>query len=403
MKKINLIIILYVDFPSFIGLSKRVEGIVSSLSRMEKFNIIVFSPKFLGISIETLKRLRIECKQLHICYVNLPRFFSKHFRGLLSKTLISFLYSIIVFFKIFSLNIVNKDTIIQTEHIVLLPIGIFLEKLKKCFLIADDINLLFIRVRNSLIKRVIYLLELILYKHANILTSASTKTYNFALKNNLKIKYIPNIIISSENYNLNINKEKIDKSIIEIVFVANMRFYQNILALLNLYFIIKILIEKYKITNIRLNIIGGPLEYIPLVIKESMLVKRRYITLYGEVEESIKKKVYERSHIAIFPYFKREKRWGGQMTKVIEAMAHYLIIVAGSEAIKEVKGENGIHFLVANNYNEMINILRQLTQNIFHFYPLMINAYRLVKNFYSYKMIQRKYKDIIDDFYAKKR
>jgi glycosyltransferase involved in cell wall biosynthesis len=404
-----LFVLLYVDFPSYMGLSKRCEALMNSLRFKKNIKVYVYSPVIFGPSSDLIKRL-IKLKGVYVKHIKLPiprRILRKIYRGFLIKGVVTLLYSFIALFHLLTdLRKLTEDRrfILQYEHIVLAPLAYVIKKIHGGRIIADDINLLFIRV-GDFRRRLLQTLEYVFLVKADIILTASSKTMAYASKINKRVVYVQNALtnIRSANYCLEKTRRLLEQKGRKenMVFVGNLTFHQNIKAVITLYKIMLHLVKNLNVKNIRLNVIGGPLHNIPETILHSDLVKKGYVVFHGRVTEKEKEKIFSESLIGLLPYFSDLVRWGGQMTKTLEMLSNCMIVITGSEGADEIDGIDRVHFLVAKDAGEMINLLLGVVKDPSSYVKVAVNGCDLVRANNSVDAIRKRYPTIIEELFSK--
>jgi len=391
------------------GLSKRVEALIKALSSRSDVKIYVYSPIIFGPFLDLIKNLG-EINNLYIKYIKLPiprRILIRIFKGFFAKGIVALLYSFIVFFHLIVdrkriLSSKNKGSIIQHEQLILAPLAYLIRRIYRGRMIADDVNLLFIRT-HGFKRRLIHMLEYISLMKTDVIVTASSKTMTYTSKIGKKTRYIQNALINIKDHCYCLEKtRKLSKKRdrINIVFVGNLTFHQNIKAVIILYTIFEYLVEKLGIRNVRLDIVGGPLHNIPQHILNSNLVKKGYMVFHGMLSEEEKDRLYSEALISLLPYFGDLIRWGGQMTKTLEALSNCMILITGPEGVGEINGVNGVHYLIAKNIRDMINLLIRVVNNPSKYNRVAVNGYRLICSDYSVNAIKEKYSMLIDELLA---
>jgi len=406
--KYVVIFLLYVDFPSYTGLSKRCEVLINSLSFQKNVEIYVYSPVIFGPSLDLIHEFS-GLKNMYVKHIRLPipRYvLKKVFKGFFAKGVITILYSSIIFFHLLvdmrNMSSKDKKLILQYEQIILAPLAYLAKRILGGKTIADDINLLFIRF-DGFKRKVLQLFEHIFLVKADIILTASIKTIAYVSKINRKVVYIQNALINikDEQYCLEKTRRLLDKKDVNMVFVGNLTFHQNIKAVYTLYKIMFHLVEKLNVKNVKLNVIGGPLNNIPRPILDNDLVKNGYLVFHGRLAEKKKEEIYSESLIGLLPYFKDLIRWGGQMTKTLEMLSNCVILITGTEGVMEINGVDNVHFVVAKNIQEMINLLVAVINNPLRYVEIAHSGCRFVRTNNSLYAIKKKYPTILEKFFGK--
>ncbi len=401
--KILWVIVTYTDFPWYIGLSNRIESLVNAVVD-KNIDKIVIAHRVYGPAIDRLKRVNISTKILYITTLKFIHYrFKRLYKGFFFKALMSIIYLIALMLLL--IRIVRRESsrysciVIQYEHIITaLPIILSSMFSKKSIVIGDDINLLHIRYR-GLLKALLRVYEYFVLKKTDIILTASKLTIEILRKNGFSnIIYIPNMLPYKLRYDRESCMEKINRvinryrkaGVLETVFTGNFTFTQNIRAFRRFIKAIKVL----RCNWVKVNVIGGPVENIMSII-DSDLIRSGVVEVHGFLSEENKRKVYDRSLIALLPFFSEERRWGGQMTKTIEFMSECFIVIGGSEALSGIEGVSGRDFIVVDNVYSMLSLSKDIVDNIDAYRSIPVNALSTVRDHYSIDSIRDRVEYII--------
>jgi len=324
----NMLILSYLDHPSYIGMSKRIKGIIKVLE-MENISISVLCPIF-------LYSWRARANKDYYNYIDI-RFLQKMgTTRLLTRLLALLLYSFFALLKIVKL----KPKIIQYQTLYSSVPAILAKYLTRSVIIGDDI--LWDNLCTHGILRSFFMILLSL---TDIILTPSMRVKNY-IKKVFPAKltlYVSNGVDEVSQISMPTNRA---------VFIGTFTYSENLKALERIVRVSEHL-KKCNI-NFEIVIIGGPLHLISSFIRND-----ENLLFAGIVSESELEKIYSSSFIGLAPFFAEVT--GGQRMKCLEYFAHGLLVVSGKAGVDGILGvRDGIHFIFVNSEVEMMEKLKNI-------------------------------------------
>lgn len=322
----DLLIISYLDYPYYAGLSTRISGLAKVLA-MGGVHVKILAPIARG-DVTVKNKIYFDTA---IYRVDLKKFRSRNPEKFASKSLLWLLFSLSASFEVMR-NFIQNRCLIQYQSIYSALPALLAKILLRAQVIGDDIVLV-----NSLI-------DVFALKLTDIVVTPSPRTCSFAKRLGRYTLYLPNGVEMLSEKSSSDSKSR-------ILFVGSLSFDQNLKAVENIIRIALNLDKKGRTFEVL--IIGGPLSYVEYLMNHP-IVKKGKVKFLGRVSDDRLMELYSSSFIGLLPFFQDTPLQGGQRTKALEFFANHLLIISGPEGVKGINGlRSGEHYLLAKSLNEM--------------------------------------------------
>lgn len=369
MKKSRAVLILsYIDYPSYTGMSKRISGLVR-IMHLNNVSVSVLAPIARS---PTVIKPEIAIENVPVKRIDLRRFSSKGKHG--SKFIQLLLFTIIASIKT-AKEFGRYNSLIQYQTIYSAGPALFAKIFLKAKIIGDDIVL-----SNPII-------DIFLLKLNNITITPSLKTFQLAKRLGKEVLYVPNGIDKAETNTVS------PKFKPNMLFVGSFYFDQNIMAIENIVDLATALVSEGQ--NFKIAIVGGPIDRVSEFLEYSV-VKNRFVVFLGNLTFEQLLEVYRSSSIGLLPFFSDIPLIGGQRTKALEFFAKGLVVISGSEGVKGITGiESKKHFFLANSKKEMCTIIKSCLETPKECLSIAVAGQEYVINKYSWNSLAKDYLEVI--------
>lgn len=370
----DLLIISYLDYPCYAGLSTRISGLAKVLT-MRGVRVEILAP----IARENVILNKEILNTTAVHRIDLRKFRSKNSEKFASKFLLWLLFSLSVSFEVIR-SFIKYRCLIQYQSIYSALPALLVKILLRAQIIGDDIVL-----THSMI-------DVMVLKLTDIVVTPSLRTYSFAKRLGRYVLYVPNGIVGL--------LEKPDSdSKPRILFVGSLSFDQNLKAVKNIIQIVTDLDKKGLVFE--MVVIGGPLSYLENLINDP-IVKKGNVKFLGRVPGSKLAELYSSSFIGLLPFFQDTSLQGGQRTKALEFFANHLLVISGPEGVKGIHGlRPEEHYLLANSLDEMCMIIDKCLLEPEKYRNIATAGTRYVLKNYSWEIISKDYIKLVQSLLSK--
>jgi len=362
MNKI-LIIISYIDFPCYVGLSRRIGGIAKTL-KANGIPLVIIAPIF---------RLK---KPIYVGNINVYRVNLRFLRKLninknFTKLLSIFLFTISLL--PYAIKYRRYIGVIQYESLFSFIPAFILKIVSKARLIGDDIIIAY----NDAFYKLLLIMAL---KYSDYLIVSNNDILNILKKYNLKkrVLFVPNGVDAKEMPNFHIKNKR------RMIFVGSLTYIDNLNAVQNIIHISK---ELKKYTNdFEILIVGGPLSYIK---KEFLYLSSKFnIKFLGIITDKQLRELLNSSYIGLLPFFNVSHEVGGQRIKALEYFSHGLLVISSTLGVRGIKGLiPRKHYILVNSLKELIYILFDIIRNPNKYLQIAINGCIFINTNYSWDKV----------------
>jgi glycosyltransferase involved in cell wall biosynthesis len=361
----NILIISYLDYPYYVGLSRRISGIAEILSE-NGLKVLIIAP---------IARLHGQIKKqtpenVLISRINLAQFGSG--TNYNSKLIQWLLFSFIASFEVIR-QAANRHTIVQYQSTFSAIPAIIAKVFLGSKIVGDDIVPI-----NAFIDT--FTLNL-----TDIVTTPSPLMFERAKKLRKKTLLVPNgVKLASCSKRLRREEKRL-----KLIFVGALSFSQNVKAVENIIEIAKEL-ENRKV-KFDISIVGGPLNAVSFKANSSVALNGR-IKFLGQITDEELLDLYKSSDVGLLPFFQDIPLLGGQRTKALEFFSHSLLVVSGENGVKGIGGLiSGRHFLLAKDRDDMTRVLVDCLSNPARYEKIAEDGAAFVAKHYSWDVLTKNY------------
>ncbi len=367
-----LVVLSYLDFPYYAGLSKRIEGLTTPLLH-NGVKPVIISPQFRQGSPLPYPGdlIRIDLRKMRRFSI-----FSK-----LVKLLVLILFSLISFIYVWKLKFRFSDDVkvIQYESIYSSLPALLLKFLFNIKIIGDDI--IFSVDRNFFYR----LFQTFVIRYTDYIIVSNLTSYKI-VKNSLSpdqgILYVPNGIVARD----------IDfshKNFKRIVFVGALSYEENIDAVNSLSELSNFLMRSGQ--SYEIFVIGGPLH------KKFERVKKDHGRLHflGFVKDDEYEKILESAYIGLLPFFTKIEL-GGQRIKALEYFSHGLLIISTLDGIRGIRGLTAArHYIKVTHQDELNSTVGEVLENPSSYLKIAQSGKETVTENYRWEKVTQPYVKLI--------
>lgn len=360
-------IVSYLDYPYYSGLSKRISGLAKVLGT-NGIKVKILAPV---VRSDALHRNDISHYSA-VEYIDLRRFRSNNPYGFASKFLHWLFFTFVASARVIR-DFRKYQCIIQYQSIYSALPALITKLFLGARVIGDDIVLTH-RTLDTVVLRL---------TDAIITSSVRTCIFASRLFPNKVLLYVPNGIEVQPLKNLVTTKRK------RVVFVGSMTFDQNVKAIEK---VIQIA-EKLYARKFRLEIliVGGPLSRVSHLMRHR-LVKAKIIRFLGFLSDAQLREIYASSQIALLPFFEDAPLLGGQRIKALEYFERKMLVISGSEGVRGISGlRDQVHYVSANSVDEIVGAIERHTLCPSEYASIPTEGRKYVIKRYSWERVTKDY------------
>ncbi len=355
-------ILSYVDYPFYLGLSRRISG-VSEVLMANNINVKVVAPRARSpVILSDSFSSNILVKR-----IDLRSFGFEAKKG--SKLIQWILFSLLGSIEVIK-DVIKNRPIVQFQSIYSAFPAFIAKIVMRATIVGDDIVLI-----NPIVNKVTL-------KLADSISTPSLATYSYARQLGKPAFYVPNGVELNATDGQKKNKSKKNSS---IIFVGALTFDQNFMAIKNIMEIATVLDAAGFDFNVL--IVGGPLS-LATEFTKNPIVKKGRVKFLGQLSFSELSSLYASSSIGLLPFFQDIPLKGGQRTKALEYLANGLLVMSGPEGVKGIHGlKGGEHFLAAKSLDEMIVVLKECLMHPEKFHSISCKGTAFVIEHHSWRVL----------------
>ncbi len=365
----SVLMLSYIDYPYYVGLSRRISG-VSKVLKANGVNIKVVAP---------LARSQVVLDDGYSGHVSVKRFDFRRFGvedRYASKMVQWLLFSVRSSFFVIK-EVIKNRSIVQFQSTYSAFPAVIAKIVLRATVVGDDVVLI-----NPFVDRVIF-------KLTDCISTPSKRAYSYAKQLGKTAFYVPN---GAES---NLTKELAYeiKQASNIIFVGALTFLQNLKAVENILQLAKSLDEAGQ--EFTISIVGGPLTLASELMKDP-IVKKGRVNFLGQLSFEELSKLYASAAVGILPFFQDIPLAGGQRTKALEFFANNLLVISGPEGIRGINGiAPGIHYVVAMSLLDMQKAIEDYLAKSGSYMPIISAGTRYVNNNHSWEKLTKSYVNAI--------
>ncbi len=368
-KQKNVLMLSYIDYPYYIGLSRRISGVSKALIA-NNINVKVISPRVRSqVVLDDDFSDHILVKRIDLRYLGSEANYG-------SKLIQWILFSLLSSIEVIK-DVIKRRSIVQYQSIYSAFPAIVAKIIMYATVIGDDVILI-----NPIIDKVVLRLT-------DCISTPSITAYSYARQLGKTAFYVPNgVDTNTLKYEL-----KDSKNFLNLIFVGTLTFNQNFEAVKN---IIKIASALDKeILNFTIFIVGGPISLATELMNNPVVQKGR-VKFLGQLSFGKLSELYTSATIGLLPFFQDIPLKGGQRTKALEFLANGLLVVSGPEGVQGIDGlKKGAHFLMTTSLDEMCETLKEYLMYPEKYLAISRNGLTFVNDNYSWLNLTRKYIDYL--------
>jgi glycosyltransferase involved in cell wall biosynthesis len=338
----------YLDYPSYSGLSRRIEGL-SKVLESNGIAVQIVCPKYRCLEVGRNER-------------KVARFDLTMLRGRNPDHVFSKLVCLL-WFTVLSVRYILQERArffaIQYESVYSSFAAIAAKILTTAPIIGDDV-IVHEETGNHLLDGLTRWLEISVLRFTDVFVTSSLGTLKAVRDSQSKpCVYTPNGVDVSTDAALGEGLAPFGKCI--GVFVGAPSYSENRVAieeLLRLPMEMPDYADKFVIW-----IVGGPIGGLEHRFHDES-VRRGVVRLWGSVSDQVLKTIYLSAHVGLLPFFDFDHEAGGQRIKALEFLAHGLIVVSSQAGVRGLAGVvEGRHFISVSSLGEMAEAFKRIIDN----------------------------------------
>ena len=377
----QILIITYIEYPSYDGLRERVHNFAKELSILGHV-VTILAPTFSKNGAGDERNDYYNIIRVNLSFFNIVKKSPTLFRVVTAS-----FYPLLTLWQWNKLHKL-KINIIQAEHLFSLPTAYTLKYLLGSKLIFDDPIL----VENELIRRgndnlafFVRAVEKFLFKKCEMFIYTSDKSREYLLNRSVngEMFYIPNGVDTSKF--IPAKKTEINRHKIRIFFNCSLYANQNVQAVLNA---INISEQLYKRCDIPFEtcIICGPLDLLPVEYLDVEIVKKGIVKIHGNVDDIVRS--INDADITILPYSHGHSIEGGNRLKVLEYLACGKIVLTTIDGIGGIFGlVDKVDLIILNSIDDFAFKLKDIIENFEEYSLIGPNGRKFVENNYKWSKL----------------
>jgi glycosyltransferase involved in cell wall biosynthesis len=366
----------YLDYPSYTGLSRRIEGL-SKVLRSNGIDVEIVCPRFRHIG-ATQGQADVVAFDLRMLRGADP---SKTFPKLLCLCLFTALALKYIIRRRRELAVVQYESIYSSLPAILAKV------LTKAYTVGDDV-VIRERTDSPFVNAATHVLEAILLRLTDTLITSSPKTLKLFRKLNVhRYMYVPNGVKVPAPTPPHQTIQRGDKCV--ALFVGAPSYAENRTAVEQL---VRLPREMpHHMERLRIWIVGGPLTDLKHML-DDQLVESGIVKFWGSVNEKTLDAIYGSSRVGLLPFFSSGHDAGGQRMKALEYLAHGLVVISTSAGVRGLPDlVGGAHFIHVSSIQEMTEVLKGIIESPEEYQDIAVRGKVYVTTRHSWEVITREY------------
>ena len=371
-QKRGILFVSYARHPGPFGLSKRIQGLRSELSRNNIFNEVL-SP-----SSRTSRRNGPS--------LDLGLNFSANLlQSAIGRAIALLLFSLAAIPAVIS-HSRYKNLLIQYESLFSAFPAVVAKRLLGEEVVGDEV-ILMSEGTSPPIRYLLHALDCALIRMTDYVTTSSVRTLGWVRQcfpDKPSFLVLNGVTSVSTERAARIHTQ-------ELVFVGSLSAPENRVAVENTLRLADSLSKKRLIFQI--HIVGGPARFARRYIKHEA-VKNGKVIFLGILTDKRLSALYRRVSIGLLPFF--SPSYGGQRMKGLEYLAHNLLVVSGPYGFGHLPGAiKGVHYLQAENLDDMSELIARCISDPESYLPVAAAGREFVESTYSWTSVTGPYLDLI--------
>jgi glycosyltransferase involved in cell wall biosynthesis len=369
----DLLIISYLDYPYYSGLSKRINGIAGVLVK-NQVTVRIIAP-----IARSENAVSDHDSNIDIHRIDLRQFRSKRPERFFSKFLQWLLFSLKSSISVLR-EVARNRCLVQYQSIYSASAALITKLVMRTKIIGDDIVL------------VHPIIDTFVLRITDVITTPSPRTYSFAERLKRPVLLVPNGVERSSYRELAFDS-RTSRFKHTMLFVGVLSFGQNLKAIANILSLAQNL--ENRGASFEIIVVGGPLSYADR-FADNPIVRRGIVRFVGYVTEDELHRLYSSSFIGLLPFFDETPLEGGQRTKALEFFANNLLVISGPNGIAGIAGlKAGEHYLFAKSLDKMCELVEKCVLEPAKYVSIAKAGAKYILGNHSWDVLAEKYTALI--------
>lgn len=369
------------------GMSARIDGLVSQLRKVD-IEPTIITPIFreydTGLSSRETNNVRTLDLRWLRSLKSIPELILK-----LIGIAVFFVFSFVVIATEFLVKGRKRQLIVQYQDVFSAPPAILAGFLFGATIVGDDCSMRSLKNSISTFSWFQKAYETFVLIHTDFVVTSFKLDFRLikSIRKNRDVLFVPNgIRVKPELTEVTRNPEC-------LIFVGQFTTIDNIKALEDVLYIARRLFEKLSAWKIC--VVGGPAEMIRDAIRRNGS-KTENISFLGRISQEKLDLLYREAIIGLLPYF-RSSRHTSQRIKALEYLSNRLLVVASPSGVDGFEGlTEGLHYILANNREDMISRLEEALLNHARFAQIADAGRNFVIQNYTWEKVAEPYLNLIE-------
>ena len=371
-QKRGILFVSYARHPGPFGLSKRIQGLRSELSRNNIYSEVL-SPHS--------KTLRRSGRSLDLGL----DFSANLLQSAIGRAIALLLFSVTAIPAVIS-DQRRKNLLIQYESLFSAFPAVVAKRLLGEEVVGDEV-ILMSEGTSAPIRYLFHALDCALIRMTDYVITSSVRTLGLVRK---WFPDKPSILVP--NGVTSVSAERAPRiQMHELVFVGSLSAPENRVAVENTLRLAESLIKKGLIFQIY--IVGGPARFARRYLRHEA-VKNGKVIFLGILTDKRLSALYRKVSIGLLPFF--SPSYGGTRIKGLEYLAHNLLVVSGPHGFDCLPGAvKGVHYLQAENQDDMSELIARCISDPESYLPVAFAGRKFVESTYCWTSVTGPYLDLI--------
>jgi glycosyltransferase involved in cell wall biosynthesis len=371
-QKRGILFVSYAGYPGPFGLSKRIQGLQSEMSRSNIYSEVL-SPHS--------RTPRGNDRSLDLGL----NFSANLLQSAIGRAIALSLFSLAAIPAVIS-HSRRKNLLIQYESLFSAFPAVVAKRLLGEEVVGDEV-ILMSEGTSAPIRYLLHALDCALIRMTDYVTTSSVRTLSWVRK---WFPDKPSILVLNGVTSVSAERaSRIHRR--ELVFVGSLSAPENRVAVENTLRLAESLSKKGLIFQIY--IVGGPARFARQYLKHEA-VKNGKVIFLGILTDKRLSALYRRVSIGLLPFF--SPSYGGQRTKGLEYLTHNLLVVSGPYGLGHLPGAiKGVHYLQAENLDDMTELIARCISDPESYLPIAAAGREFVESTYCWQSVTGPYLDLI--------
>ena len=371
-QKRGILLVSYARHPGPFGLSKRIQGLQSALSRSSIFSEVL-------CPLSTTPRRSARSLNLGL---NFPE---NLVQSRIGRAIALLLFSTAAIPAIIS-HSRRKNLLIQYESLFSAFPAIVAKRLLGEEVVGDEV-ILMSPGTTAPTRYLLHALDCALIRMTDYVTTSSVRTLSFVRKwfPGKPTVLVPNGVTA-------LSAELAPRAHMhELVFVGSLSAPENRVAVENTLELAESLSKKGM--SFQICVVGGPARFARQYLGHEAVRNGKVIFLGILTDEQLSA-LYRRASIGLLPFF--SPSYGGQRMKGLEYLTHSLLVISGPYGFGDSPGlVKGVHCLQAETLDDMNDLIARCISDPDSYLPVAAAGREFVKSTYSWVKVTAPYLDLV--------